>query len=221
MPSTQFSSVTQSCPTLCNPMDCSTPGFLVHYQLLEFAQTHVHRVGDGIQPSHPLSSPSSPAFNLSQHQDLFQRVGHEWATEKQQQQSKFLCLLFQYVKSRSSGQSVLEMNRANRMCVCVCVCVCVCRERGEEMYQRNWCTWLWRMRSHMICSLQAGEPGKPVCNSVQIPRPENQEHDVGRLKMFVSAQAKSKVALPCCSIHWMMPTHVGKDSLCFVYWFKC
>ena len=71
----QFSSVTQSCPTLCNPMDCSTPGFLVHYQLLEFAQTHVHRVGDGIQPSHPLSSPSSPAFNLSQHQDLFQRVG--------------------------------------------------------------------------------------------------------------------------------------------------
>ena len=149
-----------------------------------------------------------------------QIVGHEWATE-QQQQSKFLCLLFQYVKSRSSSQSVLEMNRANRMDMCVCMYIYIYRERGEEIYQRNWFTWLWRMRSHMICSLQAGEPGKPVCNSVQIPRPENQEHDVGWLKMFVSAQTKSKVALPRCPIHWMMPTHVGKDSLYFVYWFKC
>ena len=62
----QFSSVTQSCLTLCNPMDCSTPGFPVHHQLPELAQTHVHTVGDAIQPSHSLSSPS-PAFNLSQH----------------------------------------------------------------------------------------------------------------------------------------------------------
>ena len=53
------------------PMDCSTPGFPVHHQLLELAQTHVHRVGDAIQPSHPLSSPSSPAFNLSHHQGIF------------------------------------------------------------------------------------------------------------------------------------------------------
>ena len=68
----QFSLVTQSCLTLCNPMDCSTPGFPVHHQLPEFTQTHVHRVGDAIQPSHLLSSPSPPAFNLSQHQDLFQ-----------------------------------------------------------------------------------------------------------------------------------------------------
>ena len=67
----QFSSITQSCPTLCSPMNCSTPGFSVHHQLLELAQTHVHRVGDAIQPSHPLSSPSPSAFNLSQHQDLF------------------------------------------------------------------------------------------------------------------------------------------------------
>ena len=67
----QFSSVTQSCPTLWNPMDCSTPGFPFHHQLPELAQTHVHRVGDVIQPSHPLSSPSPPAFNLSQHQGLF------------------------------------------------------------------------------------------------------------------------------------------------------
>ena len=63
--SVQFSSVAQSCLTLCNPMDCSTPGLPVHHQLPEFTQTHVHWVGDDIQPSHPLSSPSPPAFNLS------------------------------------------------------------------------------------------------------------------------------------------------------------
>ena len=67
----QFSSVAQSYPTLCNPMDCSTPGFPVHHQLPELAQTHVHRVSDAIQPSHPLLSTSPPAFNLSQHQGLF------------------------------------------------------------------------------------------------------------------------------------------------------
>ena len=72
--SVQFSSVTQSYPTLCNPMDWSTPGFPVHHQLPELAQTHVHRVRDAIQPSHPLSSASSPAFNISQHQGLFQWV---------------------------------------------------------------------------------------------------------------------------------------------------
>ena len=66
----QFHSVTQSCPTLCNPMDHSRPGFPVHHQFLELAQTHVHRVGDAIQPSHPLLSPSPLAFHLSQHQSL-------------------------------------------------------------------------------------------------------------------------------------------------------
>ena len=70
--SVQFSSVTQSCPTLCDPMKCSTPGLPVHHQLPEFTQTHVHRVGDAIQPSHPLLSPSPPAPNPSQHQSLFQ-----------------------------------------------------------------------------------------------------------------------------------------------------
>ena len=69
--SVQFSSVTQSCLTLCDPMNCSMLGFPVHHQLLELDQTHVHRVGDAIQPSHPLLSPS-PAFNLSQHLGLFQ-----------------------------------------------------------------------------------------------------------------------------------------------------
>ena len=66
--SVQFSSVAQSCPTLCYPLDCSTPGLPTHHQLLELAQTYVHLVSDAIQPSHPLSSPPSPAFNLSQHQ---------------------------------------------------------------------------------------------------------------------------------------------------------
>ena len=63
--SVQLSSVTQSCPTLCDPMDCNTPAFPVHHQLLELAQTHVHRVSDAIQPSHSLSSPSPPACDLS------------------------------------------------------------------------------------------------------------------------------------------------------------
>ena len=70
----QFSSVIQSCMTLCDPMDCSTSGFPVHHQLSELVQSHVHCVSDAIQPSHPLSSPSSPSFNLSQHECLFKCV---------------------------------------------------------------------------------------------------------------------------------------------------
>ena len=72
--SVQFSSVAQSCPTLCDPMDCSTPGLPVHHQLPEFTQTLVHWGGDAIQPSHLLLSPSLPAFNFSQHQGLFKWV---------------------------------------------------------------------------------------------------------------------------------------------------
>ena len=68
------SSVAQSCLSLWDPKDCSMPGFPVHHQLLKLAQTHVHQVGDAIQPSYPLSSPSPPASNLSQHQELFQWV---------------------------------------------------------------------------------------------------------------------------------------------------
>ena len=68
----QFSSVAQLCQTLCDPMNYSTPGLPVHHQLPEFTQTHIHRVGDAIQPSYPLSSPSPPAPNPSQHQSLFQ-----------------------------------------------------------------------------------------------------------------------------------------------------
>ena len=79
----QFSSVAQLCPTLCDPMNCNTPGLPVHHQLPEFTQTHVHRVSDAIQPSHPLPSPSPPAPNPSQHQSLFQWVNssHEVAKE--------------------------------------------------------------------------------------------------------------------------------------------
>ena len=79
--SVQFSSVAQSCPTPCNPMNCSTPSLPVHHQLLEPTQTHVHRVGDAIQSSHPLLSPSTPAPIPSQHQSLFQWINssHEVA----------------------------------------------------------------------------------------------------------------------------------------------
>ena len=77
----QFSSVAQSCPTLCDPMNCSTPGLPVHHQLPEFTQTHVHQVTNAIQPSHPLSSPSPSAPNPFQHHGLFQWVNssHEVA----------------------------------------------------------------------------------------------------------------------------------------------
>ena len=79
--SESVSSVAQSCPTLCNPINCSIPGHPVHHQLPEFTQTHVHRLSNAIQPSHPLSSPSPPAPNPSQHQSLFQWVNfsHEVA----------------------------------------------------------------------------------------------------------------------------------------------
>ena len=70
----QFSSVAQSCPILCDPMDCSIPGFPIYHKLPEFTQTHVHWVSNTNQPSHPLSFPSPPAFNLSQHKGLFQWV---------------------------------------------------------------------------------------------------------------------------------------------------
>ena len=94
--SVQFSSVTQSCPTLCSPMNLSTPGLPVHHQLPEFTQTHVHRAGDAIQPSHPLSGPFPPAPNLSQHQGLFQWVSSSREVAK--------------VLGVSASTSVLRMN---------------------------------------------------------------------------------------------------------------
>ena len=94
----QFSSVAHMCPTLCNPMDCSTSGLPVHHQLLEFTQTHAHWVGDAIQPSYLLSSPS-PAFNLSQHQGLY-----HWVS------SSHLVAKFHQSIGVSASASVLPMN---------------------------------------------------------------------------------------------------------------
>ena len=87
----QFSLVCQPCPTLCDPMDCSTPGLPVYHQLPKFAQTHVHRVSDAIQPSHPLSSPSPPAFSLSQHQGLFQGVSSSRQLAKVLEHTRLSC----------------------------------------------------------------------------------------------------------------------------------
>ena len=101
--SVQFSSVAQSCLTLCDPMNCSMPGLTVHPQLPEFTQTHVHRVSDAIQPSHPLSSPSPPAPNPSQHQSfpmsqLFARDG----------QSTGVSALASFLPKKFQGWSPLE-----------------------------------------------------------------------------------------------------------------
>ena len=96
MTSTKFSSVAQLCPTLCDPMNRSTPGLPVHHQLPEFTQTHVHWVSDAIQPSHPLSSPSLPTFNLSQHQDLFKWVSSSHQVAKVLE-FQLQCQSFQWV----------------------------------------------------------------------------------------------------------------------------
>ena len=80
--SVQSSSVAQSCPTLCDPMNCSMPGLPIHHHLPQFTQTHIHQVRDAIQPSHPGSSPSPPAPNPSQHQGLFQRVNSSHEVSK-------------------------------------------------------------------------------------------------------------------------------------------
>ena len=104
----QFSSVPQLCATFCDLMGCSMPGFPVHHQLPEFALTHVHWAGDAIQPSHPLSSPSPPAFNLSQHHGLFRWVSssHQVAQvlEFQLQHQSFQWL-FNFVSVLSVQQS--------------------------------------------------------------------------------------------------------------------
>ena len=92
----QFSSFAQSCPTLCDPMNRSTPDLPVHHQLPEFTQTHVHRVSDVIQPSHPLMSPSPPAPNPSQHQSLFQ-----WVNSSHGSQSTGVSALASFLPKKS------------------------------------------------------------------------------------------------------------------------
>ena len=99
----EFSSVTQSCSTLCDPMNRSTPGLPVHYQLPEFTQTHVHWVSDAIQPSYPLASPCPPAPNPSQHQCLFQWVNSAWGG-----QSTGVSALASFLPKKSQGWSLSE-----------------------------------------------------------------------------------------------------------------
>ena len=92
-------SVAKSCPTLHDPMDCSTPGFPVLHYFQEFAQTHVHQANDTIQPSHPLSSPSPPAFNLSQHQGLFQWIGSSHQVVKVLELQHPFHITFKYINN--------------------------------------------------------------------------------------------------------------------------
>ena len=100
----RFSLDAQSCPTFCDPMNCSTPGLPVHHQLPEFTQTQVHRVSDAIQPSHPLSSPSPPAPSPSQHQSLFQGVNSfSWGG-----QSTGISALASFLPNKSQGWSPSE-----------------------------------------------------------------------------------------------------------------
>ena len=110
----QFGSVEQLCPTLCNPMDCRTPGLPVHHRLPEFTQTHVHWVSDTIQPSHPLSSPSPPALNLSQHHGLFKWVTslHQAAKvlEFQLQHQSFQWIIILQLKFKNSLQKEKKTN---------------------------------------------------------------------------------------------------------------
>ena len=101
--SVQFSSVAQLCPTLCDRMNRSMPGLPVHHQLLEFTQTHVHRVGDAIQPSHPLLSPSPPAPNPSQHQPFLMSQLFAWGG-----QSTGVLALASFLPKKSQGWSPLE-----------------------------------------------------------------------------------------------------------------
>ena len=114
----QFSSVAQSCPTLCNPMDHSVPGLPVHHQLLEFTQAHVHWVTDAIQPSHPLLFPSPPIFNLSQHQSLFRWVSSlpqvAKVLEFQLQHQSFQCL-FRLISFRMDWLDLLAVQELSRV----------------------------------------------------------------------------------------------------------
>ena len=101
----QFSSVAQSCLTLCDPMNRSTPGFPVHHHVPEFTQTHIHQVSDAIQPSHPWSSPSPPALNPSQHQSLFQWVN---SSRESQLLSTGVSALASFLPKKSQGWSPSE-----------------------------------------------------------------------------------------------------------------
>ena len=112
------SSVPQSCPILCDPMDCSMPGFPVHHQLLKVAQIQVHGGGDAIQPSHPWSPPSLPAFNLSQHQDLLQWVSFPIRCSKYWSFSLSVSISYEYsglIFFRNDWHDLLECKGLSRV----------------------------------------------------------------------------------------------------------
>ena len=106
-----INSVAQSCPTLCDPMDCSTPGLPIHHQIPEFTLTHIHSVGDATQPSPPLLSPSPPAFNLFQHQGLF-----KWVSSLQQV-AKVSEFQLQHPSNEYSGLIYFRMDRLDLLAV--------------------------------------------------------------------------------------------------------
>ena len=138
--SVQFSSVAQSCPTLCDPTDRSTPGLPVHHQLPEFTQTHAHWVSDAIQPSHPLSSPTPPTFNLSQHQGLFKWVSslHQVAKLLEIQQT-----LNRIISEKSTSRSIIiKMLRTTKK-----KNFKVARGKHYITYREQWFKWLLR-RNH-------------------------------------------------------------------------
>ena len=124
-----FSSVAQSCPALCDPTDCSTPGFPVHHQLPELAQTHVHWVGDAVQQSHPLLSPSPPAFNLSQHQGIFQWVSssHQVARVLEfQLQHQHISCYSPFMLHKCRILTVLGIHGSGLMLLCLGTCSALC-----------------------------------------------------------------------------------------------
>ena len=157
----QFSSVAQLCPTLCNPMDCNMPGFPAHHQLPEFTQTHVHHVSDAIQPSHPPLSPSPPAFNLFQHQDLFQWVNFS------HQVTKVLSFSFRI----SPSNEFVGINRLwlfiNKRNIQLLQRICCMQDTAIELYLIIRILWKWKLLSRVWLSLTPW-----TIQSMEFSRPE-------------------------------------------------
>ena len=157
-------SVAQSCPTVCDTMDCSTPGLPVHHQLLELTQTHVCRVGDAIQPSHPLSSSSLPAFNLSQHQGLFEWVSslHQVARvlefQIQHQKKKAMTKLDSVLKSRD----ITLLTKVHLIKPGIFpVVMYVFMDHKESWVLKNWCFWTVVLEKTLESSLDCKEIQPP------------------------------------------------------------
>ena len=134
----QFSSVAQSCPTLCDPMNRSMQGLPVHHQLPEFTQTHVHRVSDAIQPSHPLSSPSPPAPNPSQHQSFFQ-----WVNSSREMAKVLEFQLHHHSLQRNPTADLLQNGLVGSPCTFINLMLL-----GSDNHQKHWAAWI---PGHISC----------------------------------------------------------------------